>query len=286
MPSEEIDPRLRRAIGAAPSPSRGVGRGSTALGFVLVVSFLLAVILGIAGAISGNQSILATAGVFGIVLVATLMLLTSRMRRFRDRALPVLARQFGWRFAEKDRLGLAAAGLPFEMFRQRNVEVRNVAWGTLNGVDIRACDVRYEVNGGRDEGWQRTSWEFAAVADLNANCPELSVVKGAALAAEPERPRVLFESYRFNQEVIVVCADRYFATALVDERLMGWFLDHAPADVIFTVSGPHVLATKSGATEDPGLVLQAVWGLAGFIQNVPRVVGSLYPSHRERSQRG
>jgi hypothetical protein len=280
MPSEEIDPRLRGAIEAAPSAPGGIGRGSKALGFVLVGSFLMALILGIAGAISGNQSVLAAAGVCGLVLVVTLMVLTSRMRRSRDRALPVLARRFGWRFAERDPFGLAAAGLPFEMFRQRNVEVRNVAWGSLNGVDVRACDIRYEVYGGRDEGWQPTSWQFVALAELNANCPELSAVKGAGLTTAQEQSRIVFESNRFNQEVLVVCADRYFATALIDERLMAWFLDHAPPDVIFTTSGRHILATKSGATEDPGLVLQVVWGLGGFVQNVPRVVESLYPSPR------
>jgi hypothetical protein len=244
---------------------------------LMVLSFVVTLVFLIVGAITHAGALTTVGAVSLIVFVVSLLVLGSQMRGHRDRALPVLAREYGWQFSERDPFALAEAKLPFDVFRQRGVQVRNAAWGTLDGIAIRAFDVRYEVYGGSDVGWQPTNWAFCAQAEIPANCPPLWVVRGHGVSATDERPRVHLESGRFNEEVTLLCADTRFATTIIDQRMMAWLLDSAPSGVRFEVSDRHVLASKDEATEQVGSIVQVVSGLAGFVHHIPPVVRSLYP---------
>ncbi|HEX8098956.1 MAG TPA: hypothetical protein VF660_02000, partial [Actinomycetota bacterium] len=89
--------------------------------------------------------------------------------------------------------------------------------------------------------------------------------------------KVRFESADFDREFTVLCADRRFATALIDQRLMAWLLDGVPRSVVFEVSGRYVLGSKRDGTEEGTEIIQVFPAVAGFISRVPPVVSSLYP---------
>jgi hypothetical protein len=198
------------------------------------------------------------------------------MRKLRERRIPFAARRLGLSFSSTDPFGLASRGLPFELFQQRGLEVRNVMFGRLGSVEVKGFDARYVTYGGRDVGWVPTEWRFFALADIPANGPSLSVVRGPAAAPKDER-NVSFESGQFNQEFTVSTSDPRFASAVVDERMMAWLLDSVPDDVSFQIEGRYVLATKRDGAEMAEDVLQVLPAVAGFVTHFPRAATSLYP---------
>ncbi len=257
------------------SRKRGLGMALVALGGFL--GFVLGIVLAAVGAathVNGLETVGAMLLLAGIV---SLVLMSGWARKARAGQVPEVARVMGLRFSPADPFGLTGAGLPFEVFARRGVEVRNVMWGTVDGVPLQGFDVRYQVKGGQDEGWVYTGWQFMGLAPLAANCPPLWIGSSGSLQPAGRTPRVHFESIAFNGKVRVLCADSYFATALVDARMMAWMLDQAPAWTTFEVNGRHVLVRMDSQDDMGGDMGQVLIGLSRFVQHVPPVVRSLYP---------
>ncbi len=254
------------------------------IALVVLGAFLAAfagLVLLIAGAVGGVES-LRTLGVLLLVAaVVALVFAEASLRRRGSEALPALARELGLRFSPDDSMGLAAAGLPFDRFRQHGVEVRNVMWGTWPGtspgppVDVTAFEQRYETHD-PESGWQPTEWRFLALTEVPAECPPLWIARGAGLVATRDRPRVRFEVERFNREVTVLSPEAYFATALVTEEMMAWILDQAPVDVHFELAGNRALTWMDRDEVLAGARL-AVWAACEFRRRIPPVIGSLFP---------
>jgi hypothetical protein len=257
------------------SRRRGLGMALVAVGGFL--GFLLGVVLAGVGAATHVQSLESVGAFLLLVGIVSLVLMAGWARKTRAGQVPEVARVLGLQFSPADPFGLPGAGLPFEVFGQRAVEVRNVMWGTVGGVPLQGFDIRYQVKGGRDEGWIYTGWRFMALAPLPASCPPLWVGTGGGLQPTEKTPRVHFESIAFNEKVRVLCADPYFATALIDPRMMAWMLDQAPAWTTFEVNGRHVLARLDSTDDMGGDMGQVLIGLSRFVQHVPPVVRSLYP---------
>src|SRR5205823_8816 len=106
-------------------------------------------------------------------------------RKLRDRQLPFVIRQMGLRYDEGDPFGLASAGLPFARFRQRGVQVRRTISGTIDGVEVKGFEARYQLHD-QERGWHYVPWRFAALAEIAASCPHLEMVRGAGLAPSDE----------------------------------------------------------------------------------------------------
>ncbi|HEX8098936.1 MAG TPA: hypothetical protein VF660_01895, partial [Actinomycetota bacterium] len=218
----------------APRLSRKKGG---ALGVLILLGFLcfiVGVLLLLVGAVAHASALTSTGAVLVVAAVIAIVAVRRPMRKVRDQRVPYLADKFGLSFSPTDPFGLTAAGLPFDVFQQRGVELRNVMWGRILGCELKGFDVRYETYGGSDVGWTYTEWQFAALGELPAECPPLTIVRGPA-AATSDRPKVRFESADFDREFTVLCADRRFATALIDQRLMAWLLDGVPRSVVFEV---------------------------------------------------
>ncbi len=241
------------------------------------LGFFLGIVLAAVGAATHVNGLETVGAALLLVGIVSLVLMAGWARKARAGQVPEVARVMGLRFSPADPFDLAAAGLPFEVFGQRGVEVRNVMWGTVGGVPLQGFDVRYQVKGGQDEGWVYTGWRFMGLAPLPANCPPLWMGTGGSLQPTEKTPRVHFESIAFNQKVRVLCADAYFATALVDARMMAWMLDQSPAWTTFEVNGPHVLVRTDSDDDMGGDMGQVLIGLSRFVQHLPQVVRSLYP---------
>jgi hypothetical protein len=241
------------------------------------LGFILGIVLVAAGAIAHVKALETIGAILLLGGILSLVYLAAQARKTRAGQVPEAARVMGLQFSPTDPFDLPHAGLPFEVFLQRGVEVRNVMWGTVGGVPLQGFDVRYQIRGENDVGWQPTSWRFMTLALLAANCPPLWIGTGSASRPTEKVPRVRFESIQFNEQVKVLCADAYFATALVDERMMAWMLDHAPRWTTFEVNGPHVLARLDADDDLGGDMGKVMIGLSQFVDHVPTVVRSLYP---------
>jgi hypothetical protein len=238
--------------------------------------FLAGTILLVAGAITHVNGLEGIGAILVLVAIVALLALGKWSGRSRSGQVPEVARVLGLQFSQADPFGLATAGLPFDVFHQRSVEVRNVMWGEVGGVPVQGFDLRYQerqsVAEGPGEEWIFTNWQFTGLAPVPANCPPLRL--GRYVQPTEKTARVLFESIEFNEKVKVLCTDAYFATALIDARMMAFLLDEASELVSVEVNGPHVLA---GLGEDSGpYMAELLIQLSRFVEHVPSVVRSLY----------
>jgi hypothetical protein len=243
------------------------------------LGFVLGIVLAAVGAVARVKALETTGAILLLAGILSLVYVASQARKTRAGQVPEVARVMGLQFSPTDPFDLAGADLPFEVFLQRGVEIRNVMWGTVGGVPMQGFDARYQVRGGNDVGWQPTSWRFMTLAPLSANCPPLWIGTGRSLQPTQKVPRVRFESGQFNERVKVLCADSYFATALVSEKMMAWMLDQAPRWTTFEVNGLHVLARLDADDDMGGDMGKVMIALSQFVEHVPPVVRSLYPLH-------
>ncbi len=257
----------------------GHRRGMAMIVIVLggFLGFVLGIVLAAIGAIARVKALETVGAILLLGGIVSLVYMAGQARKMRAGQVPEVARVMGLRFSPTDPFGLPGAGLPFDVFLQRGVEVRNVMWGTVGGVPVQGFDVRYQVRGEHDIGWQPTPWRFMVLAPLPADCPPLWIGTGSSLQPSEKVPQVRFESIQFNEQVKVLCAEPYFATALVDERMMAWMLDQAPRWTTFEVNGRHVLARLDADDDMGGDMGKVLIGLSRFVEHVPPVVGSLYP---------
>jgi hypothetical protein len=265
--------------GPFPDAPRLSRRRGGLLGVLILVGFLC-FLVGLVLLLVGTAAKLQAATTIGALLlvlsVVSILAVRRPLRRVRDQRVPYLAGKFGMSFSPSDPFGLVKVGLPFEVFRQRGVEIRNVMWGRVQGQEVKGFDLRFQTYGGSEEGWQYTDWQFAGLGEANANCPRLSLVRGP-LASNREQPRVTFESGEFNREFTVLCADERFAFAVLDQRLLEWLLASVPPSVEFEFSGPFVLAGKRNGHEQGTEVIHVLSSLGGLLTRFPPVVSSLYP---------
>ena len=272
---------LQQYLPGWPPKVQPVGRRRGMAMIIIVLGgflgFVLGIILAAVGAVTHVKALETIGAILLLGGILSLVYMASLTRKTRAGQVPEVARVMGLQFSPTDPFDLTGAGLPFEVFLQRGVEVRNVMWGTVGGVPLQGFDVRYEVRGEHDVGWQPTAWRFMTLAPLSANCPPLWIGTGSSLQSTEKVPRVRFESIQFNEQVRVLCAEPYFATALVDEKMMAWMLDQAPRWTTFEVNGPHVLARLDADDDLGGDMGKVMIGLSRFVEHVPPVVRSLYP---------
>lgn len=214
-----------------------------------------------------------------IAVIVTIALVQQHLKRLRRQAFGSLAARLGLQYAPDDPFGLD--GLPFELFgRGDGRGCENVLWGAWQGLDVRAADYWYYDESTDAEG--RTTRQYhrfsCVVVAVPWRCPHLTIGREgffSRLADHIGFRDIEFESEEFNRAFNVKCADRKFATDLVDARMMQWLL-YAGGDWSFETNEQLFLATTGKLA--PAEIPRLLGCIKGFVDHVPRVVGELYGS--------
>jgi hypothetical protein len=214
-------------------------------------------------------------GVTAVGLVAYLSYLSTKKRRL---GFQTMARQLGMDYSLQDPFGLL--GLPFTLFQKGDGRgIENVLSGSWQGLDTRAFDFWYyeestDSNGHRSRSYYRFD---CAIVPIGAACPALSIDHENVLTRLADALSfhdIEFEDDAFNKAFNVRGDDRKFANDLVDARMMTWLMAHA-GDFAFEVMGNRVLV--AGPKIQPAEIVQVIGTAKAFVDQVPKVVFSLYP---------
>jgi hypothetical protein len=164
---------------------------------------------------------------------------------------------------------------PAVLASQRGGGIDHVMVGSINGHEARAFDIR--VRGG---GW----FDAPAVALRLPIAMAPTMIRPARgrfkLQPRPGMRSVLLESERFNRSTAVFSTDQYFATSLLDARMMEWLMEHGQRCVIeLSDRWMAVWALpRSGKHLGP---IELLGVLEAMEPQLPRVVPSLFPEHGE-----
>jgi hypothetical protein len=196
-----------------------------------------------------------------------------RRRSFEDQA-----REAGMHARAGDPLGTLASsfGLFHRAASARNLE--NTASGLRRGREIVVVDYWYapDSNPSRDD-YRR----FTCVIDTGrSEWPDIAVepADGASIVRDAVgHDDIDLESERFNRAFEVRAADRAFASALLDARMMEWLLLEPPGVGFEVVAGRlMVFGPREPASLDD--VADALRRYDAFHEHVPSVLASLFPA--------
>jgi hypothetical protein len=206
------------------------------------------------------------------IVVAVYVVVDLLWLRSRRRAMVAEARRLGLAFSERDPFHLLQ--MPFALLRRSRMtfrEIDNVLWGRWGDLEVRVFDYAYQES---EDEWRRFTGAVAAVPE---GWPAL-VIEPGHLPSSPHLLRlgtIEFESELFNRTFQVRCADRRFANAFVDARMMEWLLGLSP-EWGFELSGPWILGYRE--QPKPRETESVLVTLGGFVERIPSVVHSLYPA--------
>jgi hypothetical protein len=194
---------------------------------------------------------------------------TSQPRQRRARAIARLASSVGAPFQRRFWTPPTMHGLPFLALIP--VDNREILSGFEGRVDDRRIAVFLRSQAPDD--YEPTIWRSCAVTPVAFEAPFLRIERrGVGVGLDGSRLEELsFESETFNDSWRVRTSEREFAEAFVDQRMMAWLEDRA-TDVAFEVGGGWAMVETDDDADRA--LLDA---LEGFVERIPRVVGSLYP---------
>lgn len=258
------------------------------VGIFMAVGLIVATGLMVASGPTGNPTLLWVGlGLMGLALLPLFLigdLVNSLvLGMVRSAARQKRAAELGLTYARRDPFGLE--GLGFLGLGDGAAE--HVTWGSLDGRGVLWFEWSRGIVG-------REGSYACAAFDLGADCAPLLIAREGT-GPEVPLPGVDLEAVEFNRAFDVACADRRFATAFCDARLMAWMLDAWPAEVLIEARGRYVLCWTLDVRRFPGVgialafvmaalgrggdaperVLAASRELAG---KVPPVVASLWPA--------
>jgi hypothetical protein len=273
---------LRRSMLLARAPARPQDadvRASTANRTLWWIVGVMAVfgLLMLAGGDPGARDVLGGALALGLT-VGVLGWLSYRYRvEPRRESFDAQARELGLRPEAGDPLGLL--NVPFALFRWAASvrEIENTARGTRGGSDVIVADY-----------WFARSSDPSSDDYERYTCVLTPVTSGwADLAVVPERlasrirswavPDILTESDAFNRRFEVRSADRRFALAFLDQRLMEWLLAQ-PLGVGLEILDGRLLTFRPRVTTSVDDVRRTLEAFDALLERIPRVVGSANPS--------
>jgi hypothetical protein len=217
------------------------------------------------------------------VTIGGLLYLQYRIRDVpRREASRDTARALRLRHEQGDTQGLAQLPHPLLHRVAQTRDIKNVLTGIWHGRDVIAFEFRYTA--GTDAQERAQVFEATCVlTPVPSSWPDLVV--------EPERlPTVLadalglrdidMELEAFNRAFEVRCTDARFASAFLDARMIAWLMESAPVGFGVEIVGGRMLAFVPELL--PWQVETALAAAAGFLDQVPVAIASLYPE-RQRS---
>lgn len=164
--------------------------------------------------------------------------------------------------------------LPVSLLAPRTLDVKrgggidHVTVGEVRGYEIRSFNVRI-----RGSGWLDVP---ALAVRLSMSLPPTVITRRVSTTAIPipYMRTVMFEHERFNRRIAVHSTNQYFATALVDSRMMEWLRTSLDKGRI-ELSDCWIVVTCMPVRRhlaDPQRLLNAV---TEFSDRIPRAVPSL-----------
>jgi len=215
----------------------------------------------------------------GAVLIFFLIVyLNYQAKQRRKAGFIQMAHQLGLTYSAFDAFGLL--GYPFSLFQRGDGRgIEHVVYGDWQEIHVIAFDYWYYEEHSDGKTTSRTYYRFdCAIVPVEADCVRLEIGEenfftklAGALSFHDQQ----FESEAFNETFRVRCEDPKFANDLIDARMMQWLLATG-VGYGFELVGNRVLV--AGPKIDPIALTQLLGVSRGFVQHVPKVVYSLYPS--------
>jgi hypothetical protein len=181
------------------------------------------------------------------------------------------ARRLGLSFSRRDPFRVLDADFhPFLRFGKLpgTQRVENVVWGVRDGREVRAFDYRRP---GEDE-----IQYSCAMVRIPDGWPSLLVRRHGPLDVARNAAglqRIEFELDEFNRRFEVRSDDRRLASAVIDQRMIGWLLESDPA-LGFQLQEGWLLAWMPQLPPDE--LERTLTTAEGFHERIPRAVWSLY----------
>lgn len=241
---------------------------STAKMALIAVAGVAAGLLFTVVAVAGNErAVFVTLALYvgGITLVTLYRKISRRSAVERE------ARRLGLSFSRRDPFRVLDADFhPFLRFGKLpgTQRVENVVWGVRDGREVRAFDYRRPA-----EDEIRYSCAMVRIPDgwpplLVRRHGPLDVARNAA-----GLQRIEFEIEEFNRRFEVRSDDRRLASAVIDQRMIGWLLESDPA-LGFQLQDGWLLAWMPQLPPDE--LERTLTTVEGFHERIPRAVWSLY----------
>jgi hypothetical protein len=240
------------------------------IGVFLGVGLLLMLAKGDPGAGETARQLLAAAVfVGGMFWLGYRFRVLPRRESFRDQA-DALA----FRADPGDPLGLL--DIPFTLFRWTGSvrAIENTAVGRHRGRDVAIADYWFSPTSAAErDDYERYTCVVSAVPEGWSDLLVVPERFGSRLLNSIGIRDIETESEAFNRTFQVRAADRRFASAFVDARLMEWLLGQEPG-VGFEVLDGRVLVFRQRATISVDDVSATLALFDAFTDRIPRVVGS------------
>ena len=229
-----------------------------------VAAGLLFTVLAVAG---DERAVFVTLALY----VGGIALVTLYRKFSRRSAVEGEARRLGLSFSRRDPFRVLDADFhPFLRFGKLpgTQRVENVVWGVRDGRVVRAFDYRRPAE---DE----ISYSCAMVR-IPDGWPSLLVRRHGPLDVARNAAglqRIEFELDEFNRRFEVRSDDRRLASAVIDQRMIGWLLESDPA-LGFQLQEGWLLAWMPQLPPDE--LERTLTTVEGFHERIPRAVWSLY----------
>jgi hypothetical protein len=229
-----------------------------------VAAGLLFTVLAVAG---DERAVFVTLALY----VGGIALVTLYRKFSRRSAVEREARRLGLSFSRRDPFRVLDADFhPFLRFGKLpgTQRVENVVWGVRDGREVRAFDyrrpaedeIRYSCAMVRiPDGWPSLLFRRHGPLDVARNAAGLQ--------------RIEFELDEFNRRFEVRSDDRRLASAVIDQRMIGWLLESDPA-LGFQLQEGWLLAWMPQLPPDE--LERTLTTVEGFHARIPRDVWSLY----------
>ena len=229
-----------------------------------VAAGLLLTVIAVAG---DERAVFVTLALY----VGGIALVTLYRKFSRRSAVEREARRLGLSFSRRDPFRVLDADFhPFLRFGKLpgTQRVENVVWGVRDGREVRAFDYRRPA-----EDEIRYSCAILRIPD---GWPSLLVRRHGPLDVARNAAglqRIEFELEEFNRRFEVRSNDRRLATAVIDQRMIGWLLESDPA-LGFQLQEGWLLAWMPQLPPDE--LERTLTTVEGFHERIPRAVWSLY----------
>lgn len=229
-----------------------------------VAAGLLFTVLAVAG---DERAVFVTLALY----VGGIALVTLYRKFSRRSAVEREARRLGLSFSRRDPFRVLDADFhPFLRFGKLpgTQRVENVVWGVRDGREVRAFDYRRPA-----EDEIRYSCAMVRIPD---GWPSLLVRRHGPLDVARNAAglqRIEFELDEFNRRFEVRSDDRRLASAVIDQRMIGWLLESDPA-LGFQLQDGWLLAWMPQLPPDE--LERTLTAVEGFHERIPRAVWSLY----------
>ncbi len=207
--------------------------------------------------------------------VAYFAYLAKKKRRL---AFASMAKQLGFQYAITDPFNTLAE--PFALFgKGEGRGVENVIWGTWNGMETRVFDYWYYEESTDSKGNRsRTYYRFdCALAPIAVMCSHLTIDHEnffTRMADHLSFRDIEFENEEFNKKYNIKCQDKKFANDFVDARMIDFLMLHGQGYSFEVATDRMLVACKK---IDPVAIIPLMGTMKAFVDQVPKVVFSLYP---------